>query len=62
MAFGNKEKIREAAWRAKRVLKGKLIWICTRAYGTALAGARPFLQHWSQLAGGKPPGPAGTHV
>ncbi|KIK03587.1 hypothetical protein K443DRAFT_94802 [Laccaria amethystina LaAM-08-1] len=23
---------------------------------------RPFLQHGSQLAGGKPPGPPGTHL
>jgi len=34
----------------------------TRAYGTALAGARPFLQRGSQLTGGKPPGPPGTHL
>ena len=32
------------------------------AYGTALADAWPFLQHWSQLARGTPPGPPGTHV
>ena len=47
-----------------------IFWICsiiryeskTHAYGTALTGAWPFLQHGSQLTGGKPPGPPDTHV
>jgi len=34
----------------------------TCAYGTVLAGTRPFLRRGSRLAGGKPPGPPGTHV
>ena len=33
-----------------------------RAYGMVLTNAWLFLQHGSQLAGGKPPGPLGMHV
>ena len=34
----------------------------TCAYVMVLADAQPWLQHWSQLPGGTPPGPPGTHV
>ncbi|EDR01049.1 uncharacterized protein LACBIDRAFT_333611 [Laccaria bicolor S238N-H82] len=47
----------------QRVLVTPAYWLCMSNCGlAALANAQPCLWCWSQLAGGKPPGPPGTHV